>query len=188
MFRSNKRALAVADALAEFCALKDADVEAFRMKHPNFAPARWWGYKYDGYNRPEEHLAWKSVQHDLCAAWNTWSKGERLGPGMFSRLYLAVWDTDPAQRFDESVHPHFATPLELTEEKYGFHKAVSFLNSDPSWRVRVCKCGKRYVAEHPRRRYCSDKCSVLLDVITKRARSERRRGQKRSWWARHRAK
>jgi hypothetical protein len=62
----------------------------------------------------------------------------------------------------------------MTEDKWGFHKAVFFLNADPSWRVRLCKCGTHYVADHPRRKYCGSNCRVYLGVIAKREHSPAR--------------
>ena len=232
MFRQSKRGLAVADTLVEFTNLEDAGVEAFRLKHPEFAPAGWWDYKYLwGGPLKLERLAWKEVQGDLRKAWDVWSSGKRLGHFDLMSLCLAVFD--PMNIMPEELHgatvdevngdeiktyipnqeafkqfhpenaavsaqvkssdfyrprPRFAPPSALRNTKFGFHKAVFFLNADPSWRVRICKCGKPYVAEHPRRKYCSATCPVLIAVAEKRERRPERLRQKREAFHRNKAR
>jgi hypothetical protein len=209
MFRQSKRGLAVADTLVEFTNLEDTGVDAFRLKHPDFVPAAWWDYKYlRGGPYKSESVAWKDVQADLRKAWDVWSSGKRLGHFDLMSLCLAVFD--PTNIKPEELHqfhpenaavsaqvkssefygprPRFAPPSALTNTKFGFHKAVFFLNAGPSWRVRVCKCGKPYVAEHPRRKYCSATCPVLIAVAEKRERRPERLRQKREAFHRNKVR
>ncbi len=55
-----------------------------------------------------------------------------------------------------------------------YQRAVMLLGVEP-WRARFCPlCGKRFVADKPARRFCSDACA-----------SKARKHSRRAWWSEH---
>lgn len=178
MFRKKKTALALAETLIKFVNLEDSGVEDFRAANQTFAPDAWWDLRRiskEGYTE-----AWKETQAALRNAFDIWVTGDRLS---YQRLNLLCSGVFAPSELSQQV----ADPREL-DVKWGFHKAVFFINSDPSWRVKVCKCGKRYIADHPRRVYCADSvtCPAFAKMMEKRIIAERKK--KLNWWNKHRAK
>jgi hypothetical protein len=170
---SSKQELANAETLVEFANLDESGVDVFRAKHSDFAPAPWWTYK--------KGAQWKMNQRWLREAWDL-----RFDLGMFRlmRLLESVFDPDNdiLPPHPEDAHPQtFVSVSDMRDEFYPYQQAVMFLK-DENWRVRVCGCGKRYVADHPRRKYCSIACPLWHDEQEKRAHSEHRKKQKRRWW------
>jgi hypothetical protein len=173
----SKQRLAEAEALVEFSNLTARDVETFRAKHPDFVPADWWTY------RGGEQ--WKMNQEFLQDAWD-----QRFGLGMFGLMRLLESVFDPEDFFytpygpDDPHAEKFTTFASMREDFYPYQRAVLFLKEE-NWRVRICPCGKRYVADHPRRRYCAIGCPVQIEEQKKSAHSPARKKQKRKWWKRH---
>jgi hypothetical protein len=76
---------------------------------------------------------------------------------------------------------HGETPFHV----WPYQRAVMFLGVEP-WRARFCGvCGKRFVADRPRRLYCSNACSGKARGGS-RAASWRKHGEK--WRARYEKK
>jgi hypothetical protein len=155
---SSKQKLWDAEVLAEFSNLDEERVGEFRAKHRDFVPQAWWDYRTDA-NRP---LHWKRNQEWLREAWK---EGFELGLYGLMRLVTSVFDPEEDFAMPLSMvptlqnRPAFASLNEMREDSYPYQKAVIFLG-EQKWRARYCReCGKRYVADHPKRIFCSDACS-----------------------------
>lgn len=173
--KQDKEARAIldaADALAAFANLEPANVQAFRRRFPDFLPPTFWtglawnadAGVYEPWIRERDLLrrAWlKQFPADLCL---------RL---VASSLFLAanVLTSEDEQELASA-----------TQKVWPYQKSILFLQSNP-WRAKVCKeCGKRFVADHAKRKYCSiageggSKCS---DVVIERRHLEW--GRQNNW-------
>jgi hypothetical protein len=173
---SSKQELANAEAFVEFANLDGGGVDLFRAKNDDFVPAPWWTYR--------NGAQWKMSQKFLRDAWD-----KKFALDMFELLRLLqsffdpnkLWEAEMGYPKESRREPAFATLIETEGYFLPCQRAVMFLKEE-NWRVRVCGCGKRYVADHPRRKYCSIACPIWRDEQEKRAHSEHRKKQKRKWW------
>jgi hypothetical protein len=173
-----------ADGLAEFSNLEPAGVEDFRKTHAGFVPDFWWNESVSGLTGATVKI-WQVCQAHLQEAWKS-------GPGKrpFSltaciRLISAgVRPEEPVEGRDYHVEPreqstiyhiNMESDLWLAGTRvWPYQQAVMFLGTNP-WRALFCGlCGRRFVADKPGRRFCSETC-------TKEA---RKRGQL-AWWNQH---
>jgi hypothetical protein len=176
---SSKQQLAEAEALVTFANLEEGDVETFKTKHTDFVPADWWTYR-----KSEQ---WKMSQRYLRDAWE-----KKFEIGMFELMRLLTSCFDPTKLWEAEMdiakhlrdEPAHTTLIDMDADFLPCQRALMFLN-DEKWRVRICACGKRYVADHPRRRYCAIGCPVQIAEQKKSAHSPARKKQKRKWWKKH---
>jgi len=118
---------------------------------------------------------YKAIQ-DLTAKQNI--VAPELANAEFAKTTVVIPSTDP--RYAEAL-ALTTTTLEMDpaglakyEAVYPYMQAVMFLGTNP-WRALFCGlCGKRFVADKPGRRFCSEDC-------TKAA----RKGSRRVWWSKH---
>jgi hypothetical protein len=168
-----------ARTLAEFSNLETAGAEYFQQNYPEFLPSSLWktfssggGPQYaltsDGTDYVEsgkqekpyvEGPPWSILRDSLQKAWRDKFPIEEAvglinfhGVGLFHMGDIAV------------------SGAALGKTTWPFQRAVMFLASE-SWRARFCVCGKRFVADIPGRRYCSDKCF-----------QDSRKAAMKSWW------
>lgn len=161
--------LDAADALAAFADLEPAGVEVFRQRYPDFfavfdpdnpptpyvTDAAFWDYQSDRAQQKNFSRHWQLVQAGVRRAWDTWtSESDVYLVTMFELLHLLTSVFDPNNAlFAVGKHPDYVAPVYVNEMP--FHQAVQFLNLE-HWRAKVCQeCGKRFVADHASRKYCS---------------------------------
>lgn len=163
-------ALSLAEVLAAFANLKQADVPAFRKSHPNFAGHDWWD---------SASLPWTQFQTMVRRAWengfapdtcislivhgsNLSVIGERLRGFNAS---LQAMEGEDASVF---VKSNLGTPV------FDYQRALMFLHVQP-WRASRClnrSCGKYFVKTSKGQMFCSVRCS---DAVRAEA--------KRKWWS-----
>src|SRR5262249_60331190 len=158
-----------------------AEAHSFRQKNPDFFPRNFWNWLVPqvGGNEPiltidaasaeaVAHLKrepptrfWRAFQHVLHGAW------QRSFPLEESvRLISCVAVADRLSGKTD-VEPDL-----LSYRVWPYQRAVMLLGVEP-WRTRFCAhCGKRFVADKPARRFCSNSCSANA-----------RKESKRHWWA-----
>jgi hypothetical protein len=154
-----------AQTLAEFSNAATADAEYFRYNYENFVPAGWWvtrriseeDFHVFGKDPP---FLWQIYQRQLREAWQG-----RFPIENCVQLISASRGLDPSG-LNEPVasNEHAVLP---------YQRAVMFLGIE-SWRARFCFCGRRFVADKPGRKFCSDRCFI-----------ESRKHSRRAWWREH---
>lgn len=151
--------LDAADMLAEFANLEQpATVDAFRRDHSDFALPAWWKYQSDRAESLGLSKHWQLTQKYVQEAWIIWVSGSEFFLDEWLRLLTSVFDPTALLEImlplSPPVHPAFAKADELAEMT-PYHKAIEFIAREP-WRAKVCKeCGRRFVADHAKRKYCS---------------------------------
>jgi ribosomal protein S27AE len=158
--RSSKPLLYAAGLLAEFAELDVAECDAFRQQNPDFAPAKWWDYEPDGISSlgPGLTKQWQLCQRHLRKAWTTLNTDDD-GVDIFTLIKLLTLVFDPENLIDVMLglpaRPAMAELDEVDAYKWGYHKGVEFVAKEP-WRAKVCEeCGRKFVADHAKRKYCS---------------------------------
>lgn len=178
MFRRKDRDLDVQEALVKFLTLKDEDVPAFRTRYPDFAPAQSWDLRT--LNVVEEHdaPAWKTLQEDLRTVWDQrWSQGKRVGLAGMQHIINHVYVDDMFSPDAAENKIAFADAISTETDRFGVLKGFSSLNAAP-WHARTCGCGKRFIADHPNRVFCSndvDVCPHYQKVFTERYEGKERK-------------
>jgi hypothetical protein len=184
-----------ADGLAEFSNLESAGVEDFRKTHAGFVPDFWWNESVTGLTGAAVKI-WQACQGNLQEAWKSGPGKRAFSLTACIRLISAGVRPDlPVEGRDYHAEPLIyaanavAVPLEQAAiyhinvesdlwlagtRVWPYQQAVMFLGTNP-WRALFCGlCSKRFVADKPGRRFCSEAC-------TKEA---RKRGQL-AWWNQH---
>lgn len=149
--------LDAADALAEFANLESADARAFRHRHLDFLPQTFW-------TGPAAkagigiYVPWIRERDLVRQTWARTFPADLSLELVTSQLFLMA---NVLESTDES------TPA-LTSKVWPYQKAVLFLQAN-SWRVKKCEeCGRCFVADHAKRKYCSiasengSKCSAVV--------------------------
>ena len=175
-----------AEALAEFANLNSTDsaeVGYFRNNYPDFAPAEWWEYKYEGMEivpavmpwgdspiNPAEQgaliddspvLCWTDLQDEIVRKWEDHFQFESVFnlTALLKMVFIVPGQTKEERMETVWTQSHLYLPdgslAELASPTlYTFHTAVLYLYQQP-WRARICKsCGKYFVANHPKRDFC----------------------------------
>lgn len=157
-----------AEFLANFANLDSNKLESFRQSYADFFPEDFWP---DG----------RKKYQDLPAAFTTVG-GAGFDSQQFHTLLRQAWN--------EKFPPHLSLrlveslgmsqSLELAMGKiYPYQQAVMFLQVQP-WRTMICKCGRRFVADHIQRKYCSVKGEDGLTCAERAIRETHRES-----WAKH---
>jgi hypothetical protein len=146
-------------ALATFSNISTTnEAEYFHHNFPAFLPERFWNWRValpkGDPSLGETPLRWQVFQYILR---ETWHAGFPL-----EKCVALISDKIP----DEEGNA-------LDTKVWPFQKAVMVLGIEP-WRAKFCTCGRRFVADKPSRRFCSDRCS-----------SDARKASQRSWWNEH---
>jgi hypothetical protein len=160
--------------LAAFANLKPEDAENFRNAvAPGFVPEIWWRTPNIFGIVPDapafSAVIWKLEQQRLKDAWR-----DHFSPEVCLGLIVSA---NRASEFEYSVHQQTERKaLDQDKEAYAscvasqtppkprlwpYQHAVMLLAMQP-WRARICEiCGKYFVKEEPRERYCSTACSKV---------------------------
>lgn len=187
--------LNLADALAGFSNLEPAGVEDFRKRYAEFVPDFWWKESVTSLSGTAAVTIWQACQAHLQAAWKN---GFPLTASI-RLINSGVRPESPIEGRDYHVEPaaapvvHAANAVVIPREQatiyhvnlesdlwlagtrvWPYQQAVMFLGTNP-WRALFCgQCGKRFVADKPGRRFCSEDCT-----------KEARKSSKRAWWGEH---
>jgi len=163
--------LDAARALADYANLEPEGVEGFKAAHPDFVPA-WW---------------WMSIQ------------GTGKGPWMRERdLVREAWEKFPADLILRLVTSHWFTfgtfnrrEVSSQEKEWPYQQAVMFLHVN-AWQSKTCRfCGRRFIAEHPKTKFCNFDVSVdknfnlVPDGIRMSCFWAYRNRSKHLWWSKH---
>ena len=157
-----------ARVLAEFANLEPARVDYFRNNFPGFVPDGWWTVLdwREGDEGPLRHR-WQHVQDVLRSAWQK----------KFPRETMIRLVSAPTQIMDRMLEAQAAGDAEfkardiLTQDVkvWPYQNAVAFLAAQP-WRALFCaSCGKRFAADKPGRKFCSDACTANARKASKLA-------------------
>jgi hypothetical protein len=174
--------LNAADWLADFSNLEPAGVEDFQKKHAGFVPEFWWTESVSGLTGATVKI-WQVSQAYLQEAWKS-GPGKRAFPltacirlisaGVLRELPTEGRDYHAEQREQSAIY-HINRESDLLQagtRVWPYQQAVMFLGTNP-WRALFCGlCGKRFAADKPGRRFCSEDCT----------REARKRGQL-AWWS-----
>ena len=164
-----------ARTLALFSNLTPENSEYFRQNYPGFVPDRWWRAVYSellgGANEfaneaPSiDNVLWRLWQKFLQESWT------KLSPDRIIAL-LTMWaGTEQSSESSESEVRGRGICIPVA---YPYQRAVMFLAME-QWRAKFCaNCGKRFVKEKPRQKFCGDACFA-----------ESRKAYKRALWEEH---
>jgi hypothetical protein len=195
-WEDQQRAMTAAKVLADFANLHPDGVERFRAEHETFVPQAWWDYRptsFDG--TPSPKMQWQVNQKILRDAW-VFEFDMELGP--YVHLLTSVFDPnnpEPAL-FERRHRPAFVAGLDIgyeSQDELPYYLAVKWLGGQ-GWRAKTCLfCEKRFVAEHPKTKFCSFGVTVdvkdfhiAADGIQTTCAWAYRKGKKHTWWIEHR--
>lgn len=155
-----------------------AEADSFRQKNADFFPRNFWNWSVPQVCEPiltmdaasAEAVAhfkrepptpfWQAFQQVLSEAWKI-----RFPLEESVRLISCAAVADRLSGKTD-VEPDL-----LSYRVWPYQRAVMLLGVEP-WRARFCaKCWKRFVADKPARRFCSNRCA-----------SSARRQSKKLWW------
>jgi hypothetical protein len=155
-----KQILWDAERLALFSNANAAkEVKRFHAAHDDYFPRSFWNYKIrvggpgeftvsSGPIPQEEVPMWRAFQRALQEAWQVGFPREEC-------VRLISCGVVPERISGKS---EFEPDL-LSYPAWPYQMAVMFLGVE-SWRARFCgQCGKRFVADKPARRFCSNPCA-----------------------------
>ena len=144
--------------LADFANLEPDGVESFRAAHQDFVPQAWWDYQPTAPNgAPSPKMQWQINQKFLRDAW-LFEFHMELGP--YVHLLTSVFDPNEPEPplFERRYRPVFVAGLDIgyeREDELPYYLAVKWLGGQ-GWRAKTCLfCGKRFVAEHSKTKFCS---------------------------------
>jgi hypothetical protein len=146
-WEEQQRALATARVLADFANLEPDKVESFTTtpKHRGFVPPVWWTSRVwkEGVGI---YASWMQERHLLRKAWAAGFPADMtLKLATTHRFLIAHFLATGTQEEMEAV----------PQKIWPYQRAVLFLHGNP-WRAKICLfCGKRFVAEHSKTRFCS---------------------------------
>ena len=161
--------LDAADSLADFANLKPDDLADFRQRYPNFAPDSWPGGWWNSRVVAEQgglEFRWQEMQRQLHKLWL-----QRFSPDLCVELMIVgtEWARMSAkynaqQQAGEEQELRAGSGFDASPKVWDFQRAIMFLYVQP-WRARICEmCGKMYVANHGKRKYCTGTNSAVLDA------------------------
>jgi hypothetical protein len=167
-----------AKMLAAFANLEPADADSFRNAvAPDFVPAGFW----TGGTVPISPDAtsiriWQAEQERLRSAWRSHFSSERCLDLILSAAKLSESErwlkevNEQMVKMDNEEFRSFVAKQSVPKTKIWPYQRVVMLLALQPWRARICgKCGKFFVKEKPRDRYCSKACSkqAVLDSKNK---------------------
>jgi hypothetical protein len=163
-----------AERLALFSNASTAgEIQQFRENREDFFPRNFWNwplrvggpgeFAVSSVPIPQEVIPfWQAFQRALRDAW-------QVGFPLEECVRLISSAAVPDRLFGKTdVEPDL-----LSYPVWPYQRAVMFLGVEP-WRARFCgQCGKRFVADKPARRFCSNTCSAKA-----------RKASRMDWWNR----
>jgi len=168
-----KEVLWDAERLAVFSNANAAvDAEYFRRNYGDFFPRNFWNWKVRVGGPGEFTVSAGPIPSEVILFWQA-----------FQRALRDAWQIDfPLEECVRLIscaavpdRLSGATDVEadlLSYPVWPYQRAVMLLGVEP-WRARFCaQCGKRFVADKPARRFCSNGCAAKT-----------RKHSKRDWWA-----
>jgi hypothetical protein len=156
-WEDQERAMDAARVLAHFANLESDSVKSFRKARPDFVPQAWWDYRPTAFNgTPSLKMQWQMNQKRLRDAWLFEFSMEWID---YVHLLTSVFDPNETEPplFERHYRPPFVTGLDLAFQSEGespYHLAVTWL-AGHGWRAKTCLfCGKRFIAEHSKTKFC----------------------------------
>lgn len=154
-----QKRIAEAKALADFANLAPSDIRAFRKDNPDFFPVAWWDYKpippseVDVLAMKWPETQWQIVQRLIRGAWK---KRFQISASGFVTLLGCVFDPETMGWSGNRERLPAAMGWDMTNVKDSpYHEVVRWLVGQ-SWRVKQCEqCGKCFIAEASKRKFCS---------------------------------
>jgi hypothetical protein len=152
-WEKERHALGAARLLAEFANLEAESVEGFRgasKHHREFLPDIWW--TMSGYNQSlGTHKTWVAERDQLRAAWDA----------EFPANKTLELTTSPAFLTANALSSDSTGEMESTPQKvWPYQHAVLYLHVN-AWRAKKCEwCGRRFIGEHPKARFCANGVAV----------------------------
>jgi hypothetical protein len=166
-----------AKMLAAFANLEPADADNFRNAvAPDFVPDGFWaGSALSMVSGATSRRIWQAEQKRLREAWRSQFSPERCLDIIVSAAKLSESEqrlqqiAERLSKMDNDAALEFVAKQDLPQPKiWPYQHAVMLLAMQP-WRARICgKCGKYFMKDKPRDRYCSKACSkqAVLDSKT----------------------
>jgi hypothetical protein len=146
------RELNNADTLAKFANLEPSTLDSFRKSYPDFFPLSFWTVRNGGPISIQPYPPSKADQtfYPFTMAYVVHGAVQDMWQKKFPRestILLIGLGNGAALR------------EELDLQAYPYQSAAMLLHIE-SWRVKICEeCRSRFVADHAKRKYCSDGCS-----------------------------
>lgn len=169
--------------LANFANLEPDGVERFRAAHREFVPQAWWDYQpTDVHGVPLPDKQWQIAQILVREAWRN---NFEIPLFEYLNLIASVFNPDYLELspFGKQHRTPYADFNALAEEDMSpFHHAVKWLGGQ-GWRAKTCLfCGKRFMAEHSKTKFCSYG-EAGDDNFTANCSSAHRRKYKKEYWS-----
>jgi hypothetical protein len=172
----NDTQLNEAEALARFANLQPEDIKSFRQMYPDFAPEGIWdspALSIPSGQMPESVPTWKIFQKSVQEIW-----ANKFPPENIVEFIAAVAEVSKGYKqvkeLAEMLSKKVLTYSLPKPEIFACQRAMMFLGVQP-WRALFCGvCGKRFIADKPGRKYCSEECA-----------EKTRKGSKLAWWNKH---
>ena len=165
------KAMTASRVLAEYANLEPEGVEGFSAAHPDFVPA-WWFMAIGGRGKGP----WMRERDLIREAWG------KFQADLILRLVTSHWFTFGTFNRRE---------VSSQEKEWPYQQAVMFLHINP-WRAKTCLfCGRRFIAEHPKAKFCGfdvtvdENFNIAPRGIQKSCFWAYRRRSKHLWWMKH---
>lgn len=206
-WKEQQRAIGAAKLMAALANLEPAGVERFRADHPDFVPQVYW--TGESVHAPNLPISWMQERNLLREVWVAGFPTDKTLELITTNLFFVAkihasrsWMAQVEKNIAKYIQMPDVTPPQKT---WPYQDAVMFLHVNP-WRAKTCEwCGRRFIAEHPKARFCGSGTTFNdcfwawrktykkknqvehKDVINKRQRQKYRLG-KRNRRRPHRAK
>jgi hypothetical protein len=153
--------------LAAFANLEPADADRFRNAvAPGFVPEAWWtghqGHVMEADDAPT--AIWQREQQRLRNAWRS-----QFPPEACVDLIVSATKMSEFEQWREADESNKQVAAFIPKPKiYPYQHVIMLLALQP-WRARICEiCGKYFVKDAPRDRYCSPPCTKQARLVSKR--------------------
>ena len=147
-WEKERDALEAARLLAEFANLEAESVEEFRSaskNHREFLPNIWWTMSASNQSLGT-HKTWVAERDRLRAAWDAEFPADKTLELATSLVFLSA----------HALSSDSTEEMENTPRKvWPYQRAVLYLHVN-AWRAKKCEwCGRRFIGEHPKARFCA---------------------------------
>jgi hypothetical protein len=186
--------LAYARVLAEFANLVPEAIDSFRAKYPDFFPQGWWEYEPASDGRDNPPKQWQVTQKFLREAWQSQFEIELYD---YLKILLSIFNPD---HITQAVNPRWTGPperplfadiwdilWERDQPKPAYYLAIKFLSGN-GWRAKTCEfcdCGRRFVAEYSKAKYCTYGDTPAIDGTIGTCFQAFRKKDKKNNWQQH---
>jgi len=151
--------------LAAFANLEPAGVDRFRNGvAPGFVPEGWWTGQMASISIPVTPI-WQLEQKRLREAWRS-----QFPPVACVDLIVSATKMSELEQWREADESNEQVAEFIPKPKIYPYQHAIMLIALQSWRARICEiCGKHFVKDFPRNRYCSPACTKQARLASKRS-------------------